>query len=64
MEVLLILIPVSVLLGSVFLGLFILAQKKDQFEDGESPALSVFWDDQVIKKHKKSNDVIENKEEN
>lgn len=46
MDILTLLIPVALLLGSVFLGLFLLAARGGQFEDLDDPALRVLQDDE------------------
>ncbi len=45
MNALYIMIPISVLLGSVFIAIFILAAKDDQFEDLTTPAYRILTDD-------------------
>lgn len=45
MEILYVIIPISILLGSFFLAAFILASKQDQFEDMETPAMRMLLED-------------------
>lgn len=49
MEVIWIMIPVSLLIAFAFLAVFILASKKGQFEDLESPPHKILIDDSEIK---------------
>jgi cbb3-type cytochrome oxidase maturation protein len=51
MNILYFLIPVSILLGSSFLALFILAVNNDQFQDLETPATRILLTDDDIIKH-------------
>ncbi len=44
MEILYIMVFCSILLAFLFLGIFIFATKKGQFDDGESPAVRVLFD--------------------
>ena len=45
MEVIVLLISVSLLLASIFLGAFIWAQVNGQYEDDQSPAVRMLMDD-------------------
>ena len=58
MEILYLMIPLSILLGSFFLAAFILASKKEQFEDMETPAMRMLLDDDFdnVKKKESEND--------
>lgn len=47
MEILYIIMPISILLGSFFLAAFILASKKEQFEDMETPAMRMLLEDDL-----------------
>ncbi|NCN26529.1 cbb3-type cytochrome oxidase assembly protein CcoS [bacterium] len=66
MEILYLLIPLSILLGSVFLAAFILASKTQQFEDMETPAMRMLLDDDedTEKKIEKEQEDDENREGN
>ncbi|MDX1444926.1 MULTISPECIES: cbb3-type cytochrome oxidase assembly protein CcoS [Lishizhenia] len=46
MEVIVLLISVSLLLASIFLGAFIWAQVNGQYEDDQSPAVRMLMDDE------------------
>lgn len=45
MDILILLIPIALLLGSLFAGLFLLAVRDGQFEDLDDPAVRVLHDD-------------------
>ncbi len=45
MKILVILIIVSLVIALVFLALFIWSVKSDQYEDTDSPAMRIFYDD-------------------
>ena len=47
MEILYLMIICSVSLAVVFLIIFIIGAKKGQFEDDESPAVRILFDDEV-----------------
>ncbi len=47
MEILYLMIPLSILLGSFFLAAFILASRGEQFEDMETPAMRILLDDNL-----------------
>ena len=53
MNVIYILIPFTLLLGLVFIGLFIWMTKKGQYDDLETPAVRMLFDD--------NNEIINNK---
>lgn len=61
MDILYLMIICSVSLAVVFLIIFIINAKKGQFEDDESPAVRILFDDgvkeeeEVTKENKKSN---------
>ncbi|RME14309.1 MAG: cbb3-type cytochrome oxidase assembly protein CcoS [Bdellovibrio sp.] len=48
MSVLLLLIPFSLLMGGLFLWLFFMAVKKDQFDDLVTPAHRMLLEDETI----------------
>jgi len=56
MKILIILIVVSLLIALVFLALFVWSVKSDQYEDTDSPAMRIFYDDKP-----KSTNTEENK---
>ena len=45
MDILIVLIPVAIALGSVFAVLFVLAARTGQFEDLDDPAVRMLQDD-------------------
>ncbi|MCD9853965.1 cbb3-type cytochrome oxidase assembly protein CcoS [Epilithonimonas sp. JDS] len=47
MEILYLMIICSVSLAVIFLVIFIIGAKKGQFEDDESPAVRILFDDEV-----------------
>ncbi|MFC4164511.1 MULTISPECIES: cbb3-type cytochrome oxidase assembly protein CcoS [Epilithonimonas] len=47
MEILYLMIICSVSLAAIFLVIFIIGAKKGQFEDDESPAVRILFDDEV-----------------
>lgn len=47
MEVIVMLIAVSLVLASIFLGAFIWAHKSGQYEDDQSPAVRMLMDDET-----------------
>ena len=46
MDILILLIPIALALGGVFLVLFLLAARAGQFEDLDDPALRMLQDDE------------------
>ncbi len=51
MEVIIVLLPLALLLGGVFVAAFIWAAKKGQYDDLETPRFRMLLDDQnIIKK--------------
>jgi cbb3-type cytochrome oxidase maturation protein len=52
MNILFLMILASVSLGVVFLILFLICAKNDQFEEGESPALRILKEENLIKEKK------------
>ena len=57
MEILYLMIICSVSLAVIFLVIFIIGAKKGQFEDDESPAVRILFDDEVkTKKETKTPD--------
>jgi len=61
MEILYLMIICSVSLAVIFLIIFIIGAKKGQFEDDESPAVRILFDDEV--KTDKEAKTPENKKE-
>ena len=59
MEVLFILLPATLLIGGLFVGLFIFSVNKGQFEELEGPANRAIIEDSLV--IEKSNTVQENK---
>lgn len=57
MDILYLMILCSVSLAVVFLVVFIVNAKKGQFEDDESPAVRILFDDEVKEKKDPSNNV-------
>lgn len=55
MEVIILLIGISLVLASIFLGAFIWANKSGQFEDDQSPAVRMLFEDEIIVKSKETN---------
>ncbi|MDO4225320.1 MAG: cbb3-type cytochrome oxidase assembly protein CcoS [Bergeyella zoohelcum] len=62
MDILYLMIICSVSLAVVFLGVFIFNAKKGQFEDDESPAVRILFDDEIKEVDASQN--TENKENN
>ncbi len=60
MEILYLMIICSVSLAVIFLIIFIIGAKKGQFEDDESPAVRILFDDEV--KTEKETDTPEKKD--
>lgn len=56
MDILYLMILCSVSLAVVFLIIFIINAKKGQFEDDESPAVRILFDDEVQEKETTEND--------
>lgn len=56
MEILYLMIFSSVFLALLFLGIFIYATKKGQFDEGESPAVRILFDNQEIEDQNKNRD--------
>jgi cbb3-type cytochrome oxidase maturation protein len=50
MSVLILLVPLALLLSVFFLGTFLFANHKDQWEDVETPAHTPFQEDQLKEK--------------
>lgn len=50
MGIIWILVPAAILMGLLFLGVFIWAARNGQFEDLETPAVRILFEDQVGKK--------------
>lgn len=62
MDILYLMILCSVSLAVVFLVVFIVNARKGQFEDDESPAVRILFDDEV-KEKKESGNTTENESE-
>ncbi len=56
MDILYLMILCSVSLAAVFLIVFIVNARKGQFEDDESPAVRILFDDELKKENDKSGD--------
>lgn len=50
MNILLVLIPISVLIAAFFVACFILSSKRGQFDDLETPAFRMLSEDKPIQK--------------
>ncbi|WBV59082.1 cbb3-type cytochrome oxidase assembly protein CcoS [Chryseobacterium camelliae] len=61
MDILYLMILCSVSLAAIFLVVFIVYAKKGQFEDDESPAVRILFDDE-IKEKEVGNEEIDKKE--
>jgi len=61
MEVLYITMSVTVLLAGMFLFVFLRTVKKGQYEDTQTPAIRMLFDDELVKE-KKQEDQSETKE--
>ena len=61
MEVLIILLPLALFLGGLFLFAFIWSTKAGQYDDLETPHLRMLLDDQKIKTKIETNEVKEKK---
>ena len=59
MEILYFLIPLSLILGLTFLGLFIFAVKDNQFQDLETPAYRLLFSEKPLIKNKNKKIVTE-----
>lgn len=55
MNILFFIIPIALILGLFFVVSFIVATKKGQFDDLDSPAIRILNDDQPIPKNNKNN---------
>ena len=62
MEILYLMIICSVSLAVIFLIIFIIGAKKGQFEDDESPAVRILFDDEVKTENEKETLEKNNKE--
>ncbi|PKF72971.1 cbb3-type cytochrome oxidase assembly protein CcoS [Chryseobacterium sp. PMSZPI] len=54
MDILYLMIVCSVSLAAIFLVVFIVYAKKGQFEDDESPAVRILFDDEIKEKEEKT----------
>ena len=63
MEILYLMIICSVSLAVIFLIIFIIGAKKGQFEDDESPAVRILFDDELIPEEKKEETPPKNEKE-
>lgn len=48
MEIIIVLLPLAILLGAFFVGAFIWATKKGQYDDVETPRFRMLLEDQKI----------------
>lgn len=62
MEILYLMIVCSVSLAAIFLVIFIIGARKGQFEDDESPAVRILFDDEVKEEEKEVSPEKDNKE--
>lgn len=62
MDILYLMIVCSVSLAAIFLVVFIVYAKKGQFEDDESPAVRILFDDEVKEKKENGNKDKDDKE--
>lgn len=62
MDILYLMIVCSVSLAAIFLVVFIVYAKKGQFEDDESPAVRILFDDEVKEKDETGNKDKDEKE--
>ncbi|MBP2618262.1 cbb3-type cytochrome oxidase assembly protein CcoS [Chryseobacterium jejuense] len=62
MDILYLMIVCSVSLAAIFLVVFIVYAKKGQFEDDESPAVRILFDDEVKEKNETGNKDKDEKE--
>ncbi|QIY84157.1 cbb3-type cytochrome oxidase assembly protein CcoS [Chryseobacterium sp. NEB161] len=62
MEILYLMIVCSVSLAVIFLVIFIIGARKGQFEDDESPAVRILFDDEVKDGEKEITPEKDNKE--
>lgn len=62
MEILYLMIACSVSLAVIFLVIFIIGARKGQFEDDESPAVRILFDDEVKDEEKEITPEKDNKE--
>ncbi|GGG48205.1 cbb3-type cytochrome oxidase assembly protein CcoS [Epilithonimonas arachidiradicis] len=63
MEILYLMIICSVSLAVIFLIIFIIGAKKGQFEDDESPAVRILFEDEVKTKEEKNDTPEKNEKE-
>ncbi|MBN9337236.1 MAG: cbb3-type cytochrome oxidase assembly protein CcoS [Chryseobacterium sp.] len=63
MEILYLMIICSVSLAVIFLIIFIIGAKKGQFEDDESPAVRILFEDEVKSEEEKKDTPEQNKKE-
>ncbi len=52
MEVIIVLLPLALILGAIFLGAFIWSTRTGQYDDLETPKFRILLDDQKIKNEK------------
>ncbi|MCS4303640.1 cbb3-type cytochrome oxidase assembly protein CcoS [Chryseobacterium sp. BIGb0232] len=62
MDILYLMIVCSVSLAAIFLVVFIVYARKGQFEDDESPAVRILFDDEVKEKNETGNKDKDEKE--
>nr|WP_314492980.1 cbb3-type cytochrome oxidase assembly protein CcoS [uncultured Chryseobacterium sp.] len=62
MDILYLMILCSVSLAAVFLVVFIVNARKGQFEDDESPAVRILFEDEIIKEKEDSDNKNEKEE--
>ncbi|MCD9618955.1 cbb3-type cytochrome oxidase assembly protein CcoS [Chryseobacterium gleum] len=63
MDILYLMILCSVSLAAIFLVVFIVYARKGQFEDDESPAVRILFDDEKIKENDETGDKSKDEKE-
>ncbi|MEJ5052196.1 cbb3-type cytochrome oxidase assembly protein CcoS [Chryseobacterium culicis] len=63
MDILYLMILCSVSLAAIFLVVFIVYARKGQFEDDESPAVRILFDDEKVKEKDETGDKNKDEEE-
>lgn len=58
MDILIILIPLALLLGLIFIGSFLWATQKGQYDDLETPARTILFDDENIVNETVNNEFV------
>lgn len=58
MSVIYILLTISIIVAIVFFIAFIVAIRNGQFDDGYTPSVRILFEDELIKKSKKTNNSV------